>query len=1180
MHLPKTYRPGFRRLRRAGCASLLALALASAALHAAAATRLELLLPLKRTVYQTNEQIDLAVLRVASDAALAADVLQLEAVGDNGSRLTFTFPLAAVPPDAKGEARATERLHLDAALLRPGTYVLEARAQGAAATNRIELYSHIRKTPFRLIDWGGSGTGKGEDQVRCGEQGSGFNLMMGSYAGHNQEANIRGGIDYMRNCTMAGAHQMDGRLECDWSDPYVLEGGNARSARQALKDRVCGNVIGVHFYDEPGLTWQPHPKTGVFSPHNIPSQDWAFQAAFGTPALQYNEVNPADPASYSAWEQFLRWKQVFMESAWRGADFSVRHVNSRWLTATQSMYGWLAFGDGYYFNIVRPLSVMSGHGGYDDYAGGYLAPGFFFEMGRMRDYEKPVWYLPGWWENSPSEIFRLEQYLTFMMGAQGVAVPPGVRTEQPGTLLQDEAVLESNRTMARLGPIFTAMPVTRPPVAMLYSMSQNAKAMMASKDFANGQDFAGQVERLFQLYVAAKMSHIPVFPIVEEDILDGTLAANHTALLVTGLDVLEPRVVASLEAWIAAGGKVIMSDECTVAVAGATKLGAAVTDKIYIAAGKEFGSGEQGTRQMRGCSTRSALAYFREGAPIAKALTARLKEAGIGPAAEVSEPQVFVSRHAQADVEYLFLANATTDEDLVLKLKGWNSLKAAQSDVAVPDDGRPLYDLLDSTEAAGFSKKRGTLTANLRFGPGQFRAFARTTRPVAGVQVVSARMDPAAYTRTGRQNTLCIEAAVVDAAGKALAGALPLAVQVIDPLGVMRYDLFRATDGSQLRLELPLGVNEAVGTWTVRVRELLSGKEGAGTFAYRAPAQCGALAGRTWRASYFHQDYDNIFRFFRLHRNLALVTGSSDYTTAQAQRLAENLKRWGITATIVPAADIKKKDRPKEVFKTWVGAYDHPDFDMPADGAVLLGSLEDNPVIRALNAGNFQTLPYVPVKDIFPGRGRGLVAWQIDAVAFHNYETVTAIAHDAEGLAEAVGTLFEIASGYQPATAWDLPAKAAVAPALLAPGLAPQAKVAWVARLPDRAVTVTVDGNAIEILSLDGSVTRLAADGKVLSQKGGQEAKAHQAFREVVKPRPEPALDAACRDATKVAKFMVQAGDLTAVGFWGGQVRLFDAAKKLLTSQMLPQDIAGLVWCDGRLVAALADGQVMALTVK
>ena len=1156
-----------------GAAGLVALLGAAQAYGAA---QLSLNLPLSRTVYQTNEKIDLAVLRSATEA-MGETPLALALTGDNGSTLTFSFPLRAVAPGADGAARATEHLHLNAALLRPGAYKLEAAAYGAAAATNIEIYSHVRKTTFRLIDWGGSGNGA--DQVRCGEEGTGVNLMYGSYAGHDQSANIRGGIDYMRNCTMAGAHQMDGRLECDWSDPSVLAGGNARVARQALKDRRCGNVIGVHFYDEPGLTWMKHPKTGVFTCHNIPSQDWAFQAAFGREALQYNDVKPEDPASRAAWDAWLRWKQVFMEAAWRGADFSLRYVNPRLLSATQSMYGWIAFGDGYYFNVVRPLPVMSGHGGYDDYAGGYLAPGFFFEMGRMRDFDKPVWFLPGWWENVPSEIFRLEQYLTFMMGAQGVAVPPGVRTECPGTLLQDEGVLESNRTMARLGTIFTTMPVTRPEVAVLYSMSQNVQAMLASKDYLNGQDFGGQIERLMQLFVAAKMSHIPIFPVVEEDILDGTVAANHKALVLTGIETLDPKVAGALADWIRAGGKVILTDECKVAIPGAIKLGAPVTTKIVEDAGREFSTGDQATRQKRGCSTRSALAYFRGGEPIAKAFAARCAELGIRPAAQISEPQVFVSRHAQGDVEYLFLANATSDPEQVRQLY-WNGVKAGQADVTVPDDGRPVYDALRGAEAKEFAKAKGGLTAKLRFGPGEFRAFARTARPVGGVQVVEAAVGPVSFTRPGPPLGLSICALVTDAAGRTLAGAIPLAVQVTDPLGVRRYDLFRATDCGALRLELPLGVNDAAGTWTVKVRELLSGREGAATFAFRGSSPCGALAGKTWRASFFDQDYDNIYRFFRVHRNIALVTGAGDFNAAQARRLAENLKRWGISAKLVPAADVKKKERPKEAWPTWVGAYDNPDFDMPEEAAVLLGSPEDNPLIKALDQGQFQTLPYVPVKDVFPGRSRGMLAWQIDAVAFWNYETIAAIAHDADGMAEAVGTLFEIASGYMPPTEWDLPAAAAVTPAAQAPGLLPEAKVLWEASLPDRAVTLAVDGSAVGALSLDGSVTKIGPDGQVLSQKGGQEEKALAAFREAMKPRPEPPLDAGMKDATKVAKYAAKGADATAVAFWGGQLKVFDAQGKPLTRQTLPQDPVGLAWAGDKLVVALADGRVMALSVK
>jgi hypothetical protein len=919
----------------------------------------------------------------------------------------------------------------------------------------------------------------------------------------------------------------------------------------------------------------------VFSPHNIPSQDWAFKASWGRDALPYNDVNPADPASFAAWESWLRWKQVFMEAAWRGADFSVRYVNPRLMTATQSMYGWIAFGDGYYFNIVRPLSIMSGHGGYDDYAGGFLAPGFFFEMGRMRDYDKPVWYLPGWWENIPSEIFRLEQYLTFMMHPQGVAIPPGVRAENPGTLFQDEAVLETHRTMARLGPIFTAMPVTRPEVAMLYSMSQNVKAMVDSKDLNNGQDFPGQVERLMQLFVAAKLAHIPIFPVVEEDILDGTVAASHKALVLTGLEVLDPKVVGVLEDWIKAGGKVIMADECKVTIAGAVKLGAPITLKIYEEAAKEYGSGDQATRQKRGCSARSALSYYRNGEPIAKALAARCAEAGIRPVAEVSEPQVFVSRHAQGDVEYLFLANATSDPEEVRKLY-WNGIKANRSDVAVPDDGRPLYDALRTGEAKEFAKAKGALRAELRFGPGEFRAFARTARPIGGVQVTEAAVGPSFFPRAGDPRSLAIGAVVTDAAGKVLSAPIPLAVQVTDPLGVRRWDLFRATERGQLRLDLPIGANEAAGEWTVTVRELLSGKEATATVRHAPPAQCGALAGRTGRASFFAQDYDTMYRFFRVHRALALVTGSSPHNVAQAERLAANLKPWGITCQIVPAADVKKANHARETWPTWVGAYENPDFEMPGEAAILLGTPDDNPLIKSMVGGHgsrFQVLPYTPVRDLIPGKGRGLLAWQTDVVSFYNYETITAIAWDEAGMAEAVGTLFEVASGYLPATEWELPSRTAVAPATQAVGVLPGLKTAWDVYLPDRAVTLAVEGNRAELLSLDGSLTVLGADGKVVSQKGGQEAKAHAAFREVVKPRPALALEGGMADATKVAKYVAKGEALTAVGFWGGMLRVFDAEGRPVAQQMLPQDLAGLAWLGSALVAPLADGRVLALSL-
>ena len=96
-------------------ALFVALAIGSGSLSAAPA--LKLLLPLERTAYQTNEQIDLSVVRSAAEA-LTAGELALTATGADGSKLAFTFPVAAVAVEG-GAACATEHLHLNGALLRP-----------------------------------------------------------------------------------------------------------------------------------------------------------------------------------------------------------------------------------------------------------------------------------------------------------------------------------------------------------------------------------------------------------------------------------------------------------------------------------------------------------------------------------------------------------------------------------------------------------------------------------------------------------------------------------------------------------------------------------------------------------------------------------------------------------------------------------------------------------------------------------------------------------------------------------------------------------------------------------------------------------------------------------------------------------------------------------------------------
>ena len=61
------------------------------------------------------------------------------------------------------------------------------------------------------------------------------------------------------------------------------------------------------------------------------------------------------------------------------------------------MYGFSAYADGYYFNVVRSLPLISGHGGYSDGQTGIYYPAWHMEYGRMRDLNKPYWYLPSWY---------------------------------------------------------------------------------------------------------------------------------------------------------------------------------------------------------------------------------------------------------------------------------------------------------------------------------------------------------------------------------------------------------------------------------------------------------------------------------------------------------------------------------------------------------------------------------------------------------------------------------------------------------------------------------------------------------------------------------------------------------------------------------------------------------------
>jgi hypothetical protein len=185
-------------------------------------------------------------------------------------------------------------------------------------------------------------------------------------------------------------------------------------------------------------------------------------------------------------------------------------------------------------------------------------------------------------------------------------------------------------------------------------------------------------------------------------------------------------------------------------------------------------------------------------------------------------------------------------------------------------------------------------------------------------------------------------------------------------------------------------------------------------------------------------------------------------------------------------------------------------------------------------------------------------------------------------MAEAVGTLSEARSGLEPLTRLQ-PPKANAVTAATAANVVKEPTPAWAVTLPDRAVALKATGpGALSVLTWDGSLLQLDGAGKVVKQEAVKPADVAKLTQDL-QAKPDPgAVQAAQKNAPagRVVKFVAAQDGLTAVGFWGGGLRVLGAKGDVVEAQQLPQDLTGLAWLDGKLVAGLADGQVVALTVK
>jgi hypothetical protein len=1189
---------------------LAAIAVTLAVALPVSATDVKILLPLERGAYQTNEWIDISVVR-SDKAALAAGTLSLTLRPRDftGGEVTASFDIPAVALQGK-EARRVEHLHVNGWLLRPGKYKVEAAVGNDVGSAEIEVFSHVRQSSFRLVNWGRA---QKEQQQIEGEDSLGFNTYYGDEAKDNL---LRAGVDAMGVCVMSGGHQMDLRLECDWSDPYVTRGGTRRVVRRALADRTRPNVIGVHFYDEPGLTWAKHPVTGDFVPHDIPAQVRSYRAAFDKDPPAYYKLDAKNTLEAARWKHWITWKQSVMDAAWKESQFGVSQVRPDLLSLTQSQYGWSAFTDGYYFNVARSLPITSGHGGYHDFGPGFFNPSMFLEMARARDQWKPCWYLPTWYGNTTSDQFRMEQYLSFQTGIQGMLSPPDL---EPAINPSARAgIVASNQLMKRLGPIFTTMQPTKAPVAMLYSLSAAIQDQFNSKAKRNYLHEMRQGQNLMYTYLAGKLIQQPFDAVLDEDVFDGSVASDRKAVVVTSVDYLDPKVARGLEDFVAAGGLVLLTADCTVQLKGAKKLAVtpvhpdqALIDKLNAELKTDKDKAVIEQKQKLLSATQRTGRYLAGAMPLAKAIKAELAAVKLAPVVECDVPTIVATRHRSGDVEYIFLVNATPDNEAA-DAKGNPERvtpKAAEANIVFRGDGRPIYDALVGGNVAEINllAKEAKLGGKFRFGPGQMRVFARTSRPigVAGGVKLARPVVTRDLVREKAPIVVKLAASVVDDKGDILSGSIPLHVLVIDPLGVVRHQLYRATENGQFAIDLPLAANDAAGDWSVVAVNLLAAHPGLGvagdirTFEYQPPAQARAIAGGTPRAISFRDDAAKVFRFARTFHEATIVKGKSPFYDAAANRLTKILAPWGVKCKELDLTEASKpRSLSEEEARTWVGlAYTGSGQIKPGDKnapilagfnvrgpVIVLGTPQDNPLIEFLLKEKF--LPYAPDSANLPGPGRGYFAWQRDAIG-PGQESIALIAYDEAGMAEAVGSVYEAAAGLEPLTRFALPGYGRT-DAIRTAKEPHVARVVGTVKLPDRIDLIKAHDKGVIAASHDGNLVTIAEEqkpfGPVIVAKGKPVSAAE--YAKFVKDATVP-LDAKQQELVKkqlrpdrMQSIVAAGGNLLAVAYWGGTLRVVDHSGQVRAEQRLQQDITAMTWLGDRLVVGLADGRIFVLELS
>jgi len=922
-----------------------------------------------RTVYRDDEAI---ALRVTGGNAVT---LQFSSTG--GRSRTLTVPIT------NGMAVVTVTPYA----LSPGEWTLTANGQPTKFT----ITSSIPNTPFtigvyqaNLVDEIPSfylaKTVSAAERLRGWRDIYGVNLMMLQGGGFPVDARTidllqLAETEYTTLNTLAGQHQPDGSHN-DWSDPETVESILYRAKHLAQYLRPYAGFGGVHYADEPGLTWGIETPDGkmydmgerkrgeddYLGPMAVPVQRAQYTQRTGKPAPNWRQPEE----NLDAWMDFIRWRTTILGNVFAQATQAVKEVDPK-LIGYGQIYEWSATAtDGCYPpEEARGVDVLSTHA-YTDRQLGMWYPAHETDAMRSGAWDKPLWMMPTWAMGMmPEDGVRACVYSTLAQKVEGLVWPLDWMYTWP----QAEEV--SKKILPISGMLYQTEKL-REGVGILHSREQHIYAFSKDvTDWHGGKDYVGRLNTAWLMTIAA---HYPTSRVVEEEVLAGKVG-GYAVLLAPGLTFARPELIKALEQYIAKGGTVVLDGSATVQIAGAKTLPFTFIDW--------FNSARKGEPEWQDWTDRKR--FDTNVAPYLAAFTKALAP-HVRPVAQCDNPLFMVTAQGGNKGRYLWVVNmAQEDREAERKEEGgyrrprW-FMTPATGTVTLPEGEYVAYDVF-----AG--KLLAERTVKLSLDKGAARCYALLPTAIEAVKVNVKWHSPA----------LSVDSGVMGKAD-AIDAVVPVQVTLTAPDKTVFRTVYRATQRGNYCERLPLGHAAQPGQWAITVTELLSGKSGSAQFTVAGSTKAFAT---TAPVDVF--DTPQIARALGKNKGEVLLLAGDAAGRANAEKLAAVLKAQGVTVKVDDAVVyLKERAVTRHTCRLLRGA------GLPLainQQVVLLGNTKTNPLIARV-VQQYQLCPR-PLGPGYPGKGRALLYW-VQGMFGLNNDIVLLCADDADGLAQGVNAIEEI----------------------------------------------------------------------------------------------------------------------------------------------------------------------------